>query len=501
MDGYGQTMGEYVLGDSLGSGARILEQGKRVPVGAYHYPASGAVLWSDGKEMVVADDDAHTLIVSSTGGGKTESQVKPMMVSAIRRGESLLVTDTKSGELYELAFPYLLEQGYRRVYVLNFAQPHRSHRWNPLCLPAQLLRSEDYVERDMGEGMLSDFLAFAYGQTSKNADPFWDEAAKDIFTSHFHFLVRYAQPEQIHLASIARMHCEAKENQGELYARAFSPRYIEPGSVAANAAATRVSAPKSGTAPSMDAVFLSKINKLISSEAQQRMLCANDIDFMSLDEEKVAIFLLMPDSTRAWDLQASLFVQQVYQQLCRLCTLRHNGRLPHRFNLIFEEFGNLSLGDTAGNMFATARSRNIRLTAVIQNFGQLVYRYGQELADTIRYNTPNWIYMHTRELDTLETFSKLCGSRTYPVNGAMVTRPVASTVQLQSLAVGQALVLYGRNLPFVTDLAPFSRYETGVRQLPVVYPSNPDRKAPLFSYEAFFRSRDGQHINRRVRPA
>lgn len=500
MSRYEESLSAYVLGDRMGDKDRILTQGVRLSAEQRHYPACGAVLWSNGREMVVDDGDAHTLIVSGTGGGKTESEVKPMLVSAIRRGEGLLVTDTKSGELYRLAFPYLLEQGYKTVYVLNFAQPHLGHRWNPLALPAKLLSSDDLADRDTGAELFSDFLEFLFGHTAKNADPFWDESARDIATSHFYFLVRHAPPETIHLSSIIRMHAEARENDGFLYEKAFR-HFMEPGSVGANAAATRITAPKTNTAPSMDAVFLSRLNKLLASESRMRMLCGNDVDFNTIDGEKVAIFLLLPDSSDAWNAHASLFIQQFYQQLCRLCTLRHGGRLPHRFNLILEEFGNLSLGSTAGAMFATARSRNIRLTAVIQNFGQLVQRYGQELADTIRYNTPNWIYMYTRELDTLETFSKLCGTRTYAVEGGMVTRPLASSSQLQQLPLGKALILYGRNPPFLTELAPFSAFRTGVQPYPVVFPRCPVQTPPLFSYRAFMEQQEKTGRNSRSKLA
>ena len=72
MSHYEESLNAYVLGDRMGDKDRILAQEVRLSADQRHYPACGAVLWSDGREMVVDDGDAHTLIVSGTGGGKTE---------------------------------------------------------------------------------------------------------------------------------------------------------------------------------------------------------------------------------------------------------------------------------------------------------------------------------------------------------------------------------------------------------------------------------------------
>ena len=130
---------DYLLGDRMGDLEESLKESIRVSCDQQTYPAAGTILWSDGREMAMDRGDCHTLVISGTGGGKTVSQVMPALRASIKVGESLFVTDVKGGELYEQAWPYLKQQGYR-VLVVNLRHPLRGIRYKPLALPFQLLR-------------------------------------------------------------------------------------------------------------------------------------------------------------------------------------------------------------------------------------------------------------------------------------------------------------------------------------------------------------------------
>ena len=72
--------------------------------------------------------------------------------------------------------------------------------------------------------------------------------------------------------------------------------------------------------------------------------------------------------------------------------------------------------------------------------------YGDE-AQTIKGNCNNWVFLNSRESVLLNELSELCGE----VDGA----PLITAQRLQRLdkEKGQALILYGRNKPFMTNLA------------------------------------------------
>ena len=59
---------------------------------------AGIPLINNGKEMWVDNGEYHNLIIGSTGSGKTEMMVQPMVKALAKKGESMIITDPK-GEI------------------------------------------------------------------------------------------------------------------------------------------------------------------------------------------------------------------------------------------------------------------------------------------------------------------------------------------------------------------------------------------------------------------
>ena len=94
---------------------------------------AGMPLINDGKNMWVDNGEYHTLVIGSTGSGKTTALVHPLIHSLIKKGESMIITDPK-GEIYREHAERLKAQGYNIV-VLNFREPNLGNCWNPLSIP------------------------------------------------------------------------------------------------------------------------------------------------------------------------------------------------------------------------------------------------------------------------------------------------------------------------------------------------------------------------------
>lgn len=417
------------------------------------YPAAGPVLWSDGEHMTVDDGEAHTLVVAGSGAGKTVSLVLPTLRACIKAGENLFVTDTKSSQLYRSAVPYLKQQGYR-TWVVDLRHPDRGDRYNPLLLPLELLDHSDASMRTQGHELLWDLANCLTGNINQK-DPFWDYAARDAFLGVAYLLRELGGKPIWNLYALREAYqdlcadnCLSKIISLKLISK-DSPAYVP-------LCSRHNSSDSPKTASSIDSVFAVAMNHILCSPSQIHLLCGNDLDMWSLDQPKTAIFLLLPDETSACVTQASLLTRQVYRQLCLLADLRWEGRLPCRWNFLLEEFGNLDLGADAGRLFSAGRSRNIRAMAVVQDLSQLTARCGANEARTIRFNCENWVYLHSRDLDTLRELSELCGTRRLLSFGYL--EPVASVSELQRIPMGQALVLHGRERPFITKLAPIWEY-------------------------------------------
>lgn len=447
-----------VYGDCMGSCGESLGALPTLDCAAETYPTAGAVLWSDGKTMTVDNGEAHTLVVAGSGAGKTVSVVLPTLRACIKAGENIFVTDTKSGQLYRSAAPYLKRQGYH-TWVVDLRHPDKGDRYNPLRLPLELLSHNDASVQAQGHELLWD-LADTLTSGNNAKDPYWDQTSRDAFLGTAYLLQTIGEPSTWNLYALRALYQEliSSYSPAKTHLKVImSQGLLDSQHPAYHSLLSRYSSVDSPrTAASIDSVFAATMNKLLASPTQIHLLCGDDLDLWRLDEAKTALFLLLPDETSSCTAHASLLVRQVYRQLCLLADLRHGGYLPYRWNFLLEEFGNLKLGEDAGRLFSAGRSRNIRVTAVIQDMSQLTTRCGADEARTIRFNCGNWVYLHSRDLNTLRELSELCGYR-YIV-GTGCSEPVASVSALQRIPLGQALVLHGRERPFLTQLAPIWDY-------------------------------------------
>ena len=90
------------------------------------------------KKVWVDNGEYHNLVIGSTGAGKTQTTVLPMVNLLSKKGESMIVTDPK-GEIFEGTSNMLKSKGYNIV-LLNFRNPQNGNGWNPMSLPYSLYK-------------------------------------------------------------------------------------------------------------------------------------------------------------------------------------------------------------------------------------------------------------------------------------------------------------------------------------------------------------------------
>ena len=93
--------------------------------------------WHNGFINVVNPQRA-CIVVGSPGSGKSYAVVNQFIKQQIEKGYSMYVYDFKFPDLSEIAYNHLLnhQKGYKKVptfYVINFDDPRRSHRCNPIA--------------------------------------------------------------------------------------------------------------------------------------------------------------------------------------------------------------------------------------------------------------------------------------------------------------------------------------------------------------------------------
>lgn len=463
---------------------------KKVNPLAPSFDYAGVPLITEPNEVWVDDGESHSLIIGSTGSGKTEMIVKPLIKLLAKKGESMILTDPK-GELYEESASMLIEKGYN-IILINLRNPEKGNAWNPLMLPYKLYKQGS----DKANELLND-LAFNLIHDERNKDdPFWESTSADYFVGCALGLFEDAKEEEINLNSISYMTSVGEEKYGSsTYIKQYFMDKDPAKPVYINVAST-INAPDP-TKESILSVFRQKIKIFALTEHLSEMLSYSDFDMDMIGKEKTAVFIIIQDEKKTYHALATVFVKQCYETLIDVAHA-NNGKLPIRTNFILDEFANMPPLRDVTTMITAARSRRIRFNLIIQNYAQLIGVYGKENAETIKGNCANVIYLITKELAVLEEISKLCGEvkeKGKGKDGKEKTKPLITISDLQRLKFKDAIILKDRAYPFKTKLLPMFEYSYGEKKgVKATYPERITKPVSLFDIRNFVKEKKKSNL-------
>lgn len=413
------------------------------------YKTCGLPIMSDGKNAYVHSDDGHALIYGSTGSKKTRCLILPMINMILRAEESFVCTDPK-GELYARTASAAQKQGYN-IIVLDYRNFQCGDGWNPFSMIYDLYHTGD---RDKSIDMMNDFISSisASQRKASNVDPFWQQKASALALASMMFLIESATKETANISSFLSLCFEENyEKLDELSKR------MEKSSLAGMAYRSVFTA-SDRTRQSIAASLSAMIDQYANNEALQRQMSETTFSMERIGREKTAVYLMLADEKDTYHFMASTFLKQLYESLISVAQGCENNALPKRVNFIMEEFANLPRIDNFENAISAARSRNIRYYLVVQSLHQLYSKYGNTAGEVIRSNCADWVYLNSREMSLLTELSDLCGQKI----GRNGFEPLVTPSQLQRLEKGQdsiqALIMAGRNKPFLTNLADIDQY-------------------------------------------
>lgn len=425
------------------------------------YNASGIPLINDGKNIWVDNGDSHNIVIGSTGAGKTQDIVHPMVKILAKNGESMIITDPKA-EIYKEHAGLLKALGYN-IIVLNFRDPQRGNCWNPLALPYRLYKEGN---TDKAMELLDDVASNILYEEGGNKDAFWEKTSADYFAGLALGLFEDAKEEEVNINSISVMTTIGEEKFGAR--SSYIKEYFnskDPASAAYTCASGTVMAAEE-TKASILSTFKQKIRLFASRENLSEMLATSDFDMTKIGKEKTAVFMIIQDEKKTYHALATIFVKQCYETLIGTAQETSTGALPIRTNFILDEFQNMPPLKDITTMVAAARSRHIRLTMIIQNFAGLEATYGKEVAQTIRSNCNNLVYLLTTELAALEEISKLCGEKKSKKDDKTASTPLITVSELQLMKENEAIVIKTRTRPFKTKLKPNWKIDWGTAKYP-----------------------------------
>lgn len=410
------------------------------------------ILGDMGNEDVYVDgQDAHTLVIGSTGSKKTRLVVMPTVRLLGWANESMIISDPKA-EIYYRTAGELEDQGYRIV-VLNFREPNLGDTWNPLDIPYRFYKSGNI---DRACEMVNDIAKNIIAADQKDTDPFWMNSAADMFfglvLTLFKLCIDGMQSEMaVNISNVLRLRRQLFE-QGKPDKTAIW-KYVQNDEVIAPALSGIVMTINE-TRAGILSTFDQKVRFFVYQPNLMDMLANNSIRVDKISDEKTAVYLIMPDEKTTYHTLISLFVKQSYEYLIFSAQSNQKAQLKIRLNYILDEFSSLPTIKDFPTMITAARSRNIRFHLTMQSKHQLRQRYGDE-TETIQSNCGNWIFLTSREVPLLDELSKLCGV----VQQGKIPLVSISALQHLSKESGQALILAGRKHPFYAELPDIDIYD------------------------------------------
>ncbi len=449
---------------------------------------AGIPLVNDGKRLWVDNGEYHNLVIGSTGSGKSQTIVEPMVELLIKKGESMIITDPK-GELYRAASNYMRERGYN-VVVLNFRDPQNGNAWNPLTLPYQYYK---HGNQDKATELLDDVaLNILYDPNNKSGDPFWEKSAADYFSGLALGLFEDAKEREINLNTINLM---STVGEDKFAASNYIKEYFTmkgEGSSPYVFASNTINAPTE-TKGGILSVFRQKIRLFASRENLSEMLAYSDFDMRNIGKEKTAVFIVIHDEKTTYHGLATIFIKQCYETLIDVAQA-NGGKLPFRTNFILDEFANMPPLKDVTTMVTAARSRAIRFTFIIQNFAQLKSVYGNEDAETIKGNCGNLVYLISTELAALEEISKMCGEKESGEKDKTASTPLVTVTDLQKLKLFEAIIIRWRMAPFKTKYTPNFKMDWGHPHIEAEFPTREKEPVQTFDLKTFVKEKKRKNM-------
>jgi len=459
-----------------------------VTPGQEYSNAAGVPLILNDKEAWVDNGEYHTLVIGSTGSGKTQTVIKPTVQLLAKAGESMIITDPK-GEIYEATANMLRDKGYD-VQILNFRDPQNGSSWNPLSLPYRMYKSGN---QDKAIELLDDLaLNILYDDSSNNSDPFWEKTSADYFSGVALGLFEDAKEEEININSISLMTTVGEEKfGGSTYIKEYFS-FKDPASASVINASSTINAP-TDTKGSILSVFRQKIKLFASRENLSEMLSHSDIELADIGRRKTALFIVVQDEKKTYHSLVTILLKQCYETLIGVAQ-ENGGELPVRTNFLLDEFANMPPLKDVTTMITAARSRHIRFTMIIQNYAQLNQVYGKENAETIRGNCGNIIYLISAELAALEEISKMCGEVKSKDDDKTASTPLVTVSDLQRMKTFEVIILRMRMQPFKTKFTPDFKLDWGKTYPKAAYPEREKLAVHTFDIKTFVKEKKKEKL-------
>lgn len=423
--------------------------------------------------------DYHSLVIGTTGSGKTTRYVNPtiQILGETATKPSMVISDPK-GELYTLHSEKLRRRGYQ-ILSFDLREPFNSTKWNPLDRAYMLHKSAREIRREVrvhrgdnpnqykdmriptgvsftpgadwyefnhtafpdretlekflkGESQKRDSKAKNIIQevvetmcpvNGKN-DPKWEEGARNLVNGVLLAMLEDSDypelgmtREKYNFYNLSKI-CNLKD-EGKNVIQSLSDYFKGRDPLSeAKQKANEVIANTDKTATNYMGI-VSGYMGMFADLALCYGTSRNEMDLSHFAEVPTVLFIKIPDENATRYPIATLFISQLYSILCDAAEKTGN-KLKRRVYFILDEFANLPAIKNFDKIITVARGRNILFNLVVQSYSQLNIVYGDSVAPVVKDNCNIHIYIASNDRQTKEDFSKRCGNKSITITSKSV---------------------------------------------------------------------------------
>lgn len=440
--------------------------GREVPSG------SGVVVEMEkrhNKEVIrYVGDNVHSLILGSTGAGKTRRLLMQTIWLQVLSGNSIVVSDVK-GEIYYYTNKYAQSRGYR-IIPLDLRNPEKSIRYNYL---QPILDALDEKDKAKAIDRTWDLVSVLVGE--QKGEPLWyNGETATIAAAILCVAIEAARPYRnltnvyYFLAYMCIPHPETGQTPLGYYLNTL-PEDHPARSVFA---ITQVSAAK--TRSSFYTSALGTL-RLFTNPNVAAMTAESDFNLKDIGREKTILYMMIPDEKKTLYPLASLLIQQLY--IAQVETANENGlKLPVSTDYDLDEVGNFPTIPVLENIASAGRSRGVRMNLVLQDYQQMETKY-KDSFETIKTCCQLKVLLKTDNPKTLKEIKETLGQYTVEVTSAstsmqsgkridanysnssnMAGRDLLTVEEIAKIKYPYALVMKTSENPMITKLPDLSEY-------------------------------------------
>ena len=399
----------------------------------------------DGEEVIALPfeptGNRNLILIGPPGSGKSFGYVRTAVFQSIVRGESVVVTDPK-GEIHNDMRKLLESRGYKAK-VFNLINLDLSNAWD--CVQEIYDPITGNIDDQRVITFCKTVIANTGGGANSKGDPFWESSEENLFRVAVSYCAYIREKSLIEIYErrakelLTQLPYITREDEQSLIEIVKNPEsamvdrrrvveYLAHSFYGDEEGDRKLSeweedAPTCNISDIYDALLHNDLDKweanfkyvplshpaasawavfkgmgervqpnivgglntrlqLFMTYKVRRVISNDDIRLANLGAEKTALFLIISDDNASMQLLSSLLLSFLFKDLKEAFdAVGGEGRIP--VNVVADELANTGVWPNFEKTIATARSRKIAVSLILQSLPQLTQLYGEENAETI----------------------------------------------------------------------------------------------------------------------